>query len=338
MQNFLQYLPPFTRARLILSGWYTFILLLILIAFSVALSITYNNDVTRIVLQQDFGNHVPRTLSKVELRLVIAQVRALRSTSRLDIIVIDIITIIVGGGLSFLLAGKTLQPIQKTLHSQKVFIADASHELKSPVTAIQSACEVALRSSKKTNEDYREVLQTVHEQTLRLGKLINDLLSLSVLESGGTKELKPCSLSDIAQKECNNMLPIAKKAKINLKVNIEPNVIITGNPESLQKIVIILLDNALKFTPAHGKISVEVNQRPTPTLRIRDTGIGIPAEKQKDIFKRFYQADSSHAGQGAGLGLSLAEAIMQEHKGRISVESTPSKGSIFSCSFPKKQV
>ncbi len=338
MQNFLRYFSPFTQTRLILSAWYTFILSLILIAFSIALSITYNNDVTRIVLQQDFGNHVPRTLSRTELRLVLAQVRALRYTSRLDIIVIDIITIFIGGALSFFLAGKTLKPIQKSLVSQKVFIADASHELKSPVTVIQSACEVALRSSTKSKEDYKQVLITVHEQSLRIGKLINDLLSLSVLDAGSTKELKPCSLSSIAQKEIENMQPIAIKDKIILKTNIESDVNILGDTDSLQKLIIILLDNALKFTPAKGKVNLTVTQKPLPSLTVSDTGMGIALQKQKDIFKRFYQADDSHAGKGAGLGLSIAEAIMQMHKGRITLESWPGKGSTFTCIFPKYQI
>lgn len=334
MQDFIANLTQFTRTRLTLTFWYTFILFLILVAFSVALTITYSNDVTRIVLRQDFGNHVPKVLSRLEMRLILAQVRELRNTSRLDIMIIDLITLIVGAGLSYMLAGKTLQPIQKNMAGQKLFIADASHELKSPVTTIQSACEVVLRSPKKTREDYREVVEQVHEQSLRLGRLINDLLSLSVLDAGNKKIVKTCSLSGIVEKEVEAMKPVFQKTKITLEKFITPKVVVNGDADKIQQLIVILLDNAIKFTSTGGKISVKVINKPQIQFIVQDTGIGIAHEKQKDIFRRFYQADGSHTGSGAGLGLAIAQSIMKLHKGKINVESKINKGSTFTCIFP----
>ena len=336
MRNFFINVTPFTSTRLILSLWYSFILLIILVAFSVALGITYDNDVTRIVLRQDFGNHVPKTLSRVELRLVLAQVRELRSTSRLDIIVIDAITLLIGAGLSYFLAGKTLTPIQKNMDSQKLFVADASHELKSPITTIQSACEVVLRSSKKTKEDYKEVVAEVLEQSQRLGKLVNDLLLLTVLDTGNNnKAFQECSLSDVTEKEVIVMKSVFSKANLTIEKHITPHVSIMGDPDKLQQLVIILLDNAVKFTSSGGRITVSVSNKPQPSLTVTDTGIGIAPEKKGNIFKRFYQAETSHTGSGAGLGLAIAESIVQLHKGQIAVESELGKGSTFICTFPK---
>lgn len=325
---------PFTKTRLLLSGWYTLILFLILFAFSLALSFSYANDVTRIVLRQDFGNHVPTKLSPVELRLILSQVKELRNTSRLDIIVIDIVTLLVGSMLSFFLAGKTLEPIKKSMQGQKLFIADASHELKNPVTTIQAACEVALRSSSKTKKEYKEVLTQIHEQSLRLGRLIQDLLSLSILDSGHGRSFTKCAFSHIVEKEFRVVMPLAKSSHITFSTHITPNVFIHGDEDKLSQLVVILLDNALKYTLKGGEIIIKLSARPTPQLSIEDTGIGIEQEKQQHIFQRFYQADPSHSGKGAGLGLSIAQAIMQLHKGKITVRSIPGKGSIFTCIFP----
>lgn len=328
-------LSQFTKTRLILSFWYTFILLIILISFSTALSVTYNNDVTRIVLKRDFGNHVPKIFSKTEIHIITSQVRELRRTFRLDLVMIDLVTLVVGGGLSYFLAGKTLQPIQKNMASQKLFIADASHELKSPIATIRSACEVVLRSPTKTKEDYKEVVMQVLDQSQRLGRLVNDLLSLSVLDAGNMKPLTLCSLSSLAKKEGETMKTVVKKAHLTFHSEITPHVSVLGDADKIEQLIVILLDNAIKYTPVGGSITIQVVNKPQPQLIVTDTGIGIEKEKQQDIFKRFYQADRSHASSGAGLGLAIAKSIMKLHKGKILVESTFGRGSTFVCVFPK---
>lgn len=335
MNNFLITLTPFAKTRLVLSLWYSFILLLILIAFSIALVITYNNDVSRIVLLQDFGNHVPRSLSNGEMRLVLAQVRELRSSTRLDIIVIDLVTLLFGGGLSYFLAGKTLFPIQKNMASQKLFIADASHELKSPITTIQTACEVVLRSKNKTKDDYKKVLEQVFGESQRLGRLVSDLLSLSVLDTGTSEHFEMIELSTLIEKKLTGMHPQFTKHKLHLEKSINSHVSIYGDPDKIEQLFIILIDNAIKFTPSGGKIMVKIVNKPQPRLVVQDTGIGIDSKNQEDIFKRFYQVDTSHTGIGTGLGLAIAQSIMQSHHGQIKVESLVGKGSTFICTFPK---
>lgn len=327
----------FSKTRLTLTLWYAGILLLILVAFSAALFFTYNNDITRIVLHQDFGNRVPKILSKGEVRLIVAQVRELRQTSLIDLLIIDIVTLIVGGGLSYFLAGKTLSPIQRNMASQKLFIADASHELRSPIATIQAATEVALRSHKKTKENYREVLQQVHEQSKRLGRLVEDLLSLSVLDAGVTRPLVRLDFSPLVKEAVHAMEPLFLKKDIHLSYDIAKEVTVIGDNDKLQQLIVILLDNARKYTPSHKSVRVVLRNTPSPQLVVADTGIGIDKQKQQAIFKRFYQAETSHSGEGAGLGLSIAESIMHLHKGSISVESTLGKGSSFICTFPRNK-
>ncbi|HEX8931564.1 MAG TPA: HAMP domain-containing sensor histidine kinase [Patescibacteria group bacterium] len=335
MQHFFTTLAPFTKTRLILSLWYSLILLLILIAFSIVLIVTYNSDVARIVLQQDFGSHFPRTLSQTELRLIAAQVRELRHTAFLDIIVIDIITLFIGAVLSYFLAGKTLSPIQKNMISQKYFVADASHELKSPITTIQTMCEVALRSKTRTKEEYKKVLEQVFDESQRLGRLVTDLLSLSVLDTGSSDTFKFLKLSTLVGKKLSAMEAQFKKANIMLERSISPNVILYADADKVEQLLIILLDNAIKFTPKGGKVMVNLNNKAQTQLIVEDTGIGIASEDRENIFKRFYQVEKSHSVTGAGLGLAIAQSIMQLHHGRITVTSTLGKGSRFTCIFPK---
>ena len=336
MNNFFDTLSQFTKTRLTLTAWYTFILLVILSVFSIALSTTYRNDITRIVLKQDFGNQVPRRLSQTERQLIVGQVRELKSTSIFDLLLIDVITLTFGAGLSYFLAGKTLIPIQKNMIGQKLFVADASHELKSPVTTIQSACEVVLRSPTKTKEDYKQVVEQVLDQSQRLGRLINDLLSLSVLDTGNNKTLKQISLSAIVEKELETMLPVFTKARLELEKIIAQKVFVYGDTDKLQQLIVILLDNAVKYTPSGGKIAVTVSNKSQIQFRVQDTGIGIASEKHGAIFRRFYQADDSHTGSGAGLGLAIAQSIMKLHRGKIAVKSALGKGSTFICTFPNR--
>jgi len=324
------------RTRLVLTCWYSTILLIILFGFSVALSVTHNHDISRIVLRQDFGNQVPKVLSVTEKRLIAEQVRELRRTSLFDLVVIDVITLLFGVGLSYFLAGKTLDPIKKSIENQKAFVADASHELRNPIATIQTACEVVLRSSTKTREDYKQVVEQVFEQTQRLGRLVDDLLLLSVLDTEKTTNtFKHCSFSEIVEKEVFAMSSLIKKSGLRLEKNITPDVFLFADEDKVRQLVVILLDNAIKYSRSGGVITVKVLTAPQPQLIVQDTGIGIAVDKQKDIFSRFYRVDQSRTGNGAGLGMAIAKSIIHLHNATIKVESKLGKGSTFTCTFPK---
>lgn len=325
----------FTHTRIILTLWYSVILLIILSAFSVALYTIENRNFTRIVIQRDFGASIPSHVSPDERKIILQQVKELRRSFVTTILFIDSIVLIIGGGLSFLLADKTLRPIQLSLQKQKEFLADASHELRTPLAAIQTASEVILRGKSKTKEDYKRVVQQTYDETKRLGQMANDLLELSRIDSGNSMLHKETvQVDSIAHIIVSEIKPLLRQKNIVFKTTIAENVIINGDKNRIKQLFFILLDNAIKFTPEHGTITLSVKNKPKPTITVTDTGIGIDPKEQKRIFERFYQSDPSRTATGAGLGLSIAKWITEAHQGSIKVKSEKGKGSIFRITFP----
>lgn len=238
----------------------------------------------------------------------------------------------------YFLAGITLHPIEKALEEQKRFVADASHELKTPLTALQTSIEVALRDKKINLE---EALFTLKDSLLDVKKLTiltTNLLSLTKYQQNGVKGyFEKVNIKDIVFESEKKITPMVKQKNISLKVEGE-DIYIKGNRESLGKMVTILLDNAVKYTPEKGKISIEFETKGKLALIIVwDTGIGIPKNDLPFIFERFYRSDVSRSKSevpGFGLGLSIAKSIVDIHKGTIEVESEVGKGSTFTVKLP----
>lgn len=324
----------FTNARATLTLWYCAILFFILFAFSMVLYTTETRNFARIVIQRNFGQNVPRILPNPELKELGAQLRALRNSFVFDLVAIDGIILLIGGGFSYFLAGKTLSPIQEVVRKQKAFLADASHELRTPLASMQIACEVVLRSPRKSKEDYRIVVQELYEETKQLSTIANDLLLLSRIDAGVADILmKPIPLSTITKEVTVQIKQLAKQKEQVLKQFIKSKVVIKGDKDRIKQLILILLDNAIKYTPLHGEISIILKVASRPLLIVSDTGIGISPEHQKHIFDRFYQVDASRSKSGAGLGLAIAQSIAQAHGAIIKVESKVGKGSTFTVVF-----
>lgn len=239
---------------------------------------------------------------------------------------------------AYLLAGITLRPIEEAMEEQKRFIADASHELKTPLTALQTSIEVALRDKKINLKEALFTLNDSLKDVKSLTILTNDLLSLTRYQQNGLKEsFQKVNLGLVIDESVAKILPIAKNKKINLKVDSSDS-IIKGNRESLAKLVTILLDNAIKYTPEKGRVEIEnVTRGRSAIIRIIDSGIGISKKDVQEIFERFYRADASRSktkAAGFGLGLSIAKSIVDIHKGSIDVESEVGRGSTFIVKLP----
>ncbi len=324
----------FTHARITLTVWYCSILAIILFIFSLALYSSQSKDFVRIVLLQDFGNNTPRTLTRIERTEILQQIQALRQTTRVSLLSIDGIIMVFGAGLSFFLAGKTLQPIGIMLEKQTQFLADASHELRTPLSALQTTTEVALRSERSLNE-YKTVISDVHEEIVRLGKIVNDLLYLSRADSEGIqKTLQSVDLVPVVHDAVRTLEPLVKKNDLELHLALSEKVIVHGDTDKLKQLVLILIDNAIKYTKKGGSITVQLVEKPKPILKISDTGIGLDNAEVKQIFQRFYRADRSRSTPGVGLGLAIAKSIIEMHNAKITVKSTVGKGSSFSIIFP----
>ncbi len=324
----------FSHARMTLTLWYELFLLCIVVAFSIALFTTETGNFARIVLQRNFGSHPPRILSEYEVEEFHEQVTALRKAFIIDLGITDTIILLVGGGLAYLLAGKTLDPIRKNYETQKEFLANASHEFRTPLAAIQMASEVVLRSENKTKEDYKKVLQQTLQESIRLGVMADELLMLSRIDAGIAKlHAEQCNFSDIIREGVSEAAPIAQAKNIIVHSNIRPHVMGLADKNRLKQLVLILLDNAIKFTPAKGSVTLSLEKTPKAHLIVEDTGEGISKKDVDHIFDRFYQIDKNRSTNSAGLGLSIAKWIANAHGAEISVQSRLHKGTKFIVAF-----
>ncbi len=228
-------------------------------------------------------------------------------------------------------AGKSLAPVVDAFERQQVFVADASHELRTPLAVIRANAEY-LQQEQPESEEAAEILT----ETDRLTALVDSLLALARGEGGATAD-RPLDLGEIVTASAQAMQPLAADRKVALDVDTVPGLDVRGNPDQLRQLIVILVDNALRYTPEGGRVSVEAHRNDgTAVVAVRDTGIGIDRAALKHVFERFYRADEARnrADGGAGLGLSIAEQLVNDHGGRISAESAPGRGSTFTVSLP----
>lgn len=224
---------------------------------------------------------------------------------------------------------------------RKDFVANVSHELKTPVSVIKGYAETIL-SERMISVDpatTERFIRTIHDHAERLALLIRDLLSLSRLESGTAElEKSPVDLADLITTTTNVIAERARKKSITIEVVPPPPLPIPGHRQYMEQAILNLLDNALTYTPPGGRIEVSTSLGDdTCTISVTDTGTGIPPEHLTRIFERFYRVDQSRsrAEGGTGLGLAIVKHIMQLHGGRADVTSTPGAGSTFSLRFPR---
>ena len=233
--------------------------------------------------------------------------------------------------------------VQTSQQSQRDFIANISHELKTPLTSIQGFAQAILDGAAQTPEALQQAAGVIFNEAGRMHRLVMDLLVLARLE-GGTADLQkaPVDLGLLLNNIVDKFKLQAEQANVRLNLQVGALPIITGDGDRLSQVFTNLVDNAIKFSPAAGLVTIfAALTGPDVLIQVRDSGIGIPAEDQKRIFERFYQVDKSRkggSGRGVGLGLAIAHQIVNAHHGRIWVESTPGLGSTFCVSLPVVQV
>ena len=239
----------------------------------------------------------------------------------------------------YFLAGTTLRPIENALEEQKRFIADASHELRTPLTALQTSIEVAVREKKISLKDALFTLNDSLKDIKSLTTLTNDLLSLTRYQQNNLKtSFEKVNLGILISESLAKIAPIVKEKKIDIKIDGNNSITVYGNRDDLRKLITILLDNAVKYTPDKGNVSIEYkNKGKNVNIFVKDMGIGIPERDLPFIFERFYRSDASRSKvrvPGFGLGLSIAKSIVEVHHGTIAVESKIGEGSVFKVSLP----
>ena len=229
--------------------------------------------------------------------------------------------------------------VRDTIQSQKDFVANVSHEFKTPLTSIQGFAQAILDEAVRTKKDTHNAAQVILEETDRLNFLVNDLLTLAKLDAGTVKfDMREIALNPMIKSivEKFSFQIAAKELDVHIALE-QPNVII-GDGERVIQVFNNLIDNAIKFSPAGGEIRIadQANDR-FAVIQVIDHGVGIAQAETEKIFDRFYQADKSrgkHATHSAGLGLSIAYQIIKVHHGEISVQSELGKGSCFMVKLP----
>lgn len=326
----------FKSATLRLTGWYLLILMTISILFS-------------ITIYQITSNEMPNRLERFQDRLEESQIffqpplgienlrerevnDSLASLS-VELLYVNLGVFIIGGLGSYFLAKRSLRPIQKAHEAQSQFTSDASHELRTPLAAMKTELEVALRDKNATVPELKEILSSNLEEVDKLTKLSEMLLNISHLDQNN---LKFTSVN--INKVLDYIVKDFKESLKRLSVTGSKRLIIHGNEMAITDLMKVLLENAVQYSPPDSKIYIHLSKSEDyAKFEITNSGPGIENDKLPHIFERFYRADSSRTNgsrKGYGLGLALAKNIVELHKGKLFVSSTPGKETTFSFLLP----
>ena len=241
-----------------------------------------------------------------------------------------------------------LDRIGSYVDEKRDFLANAAHELRTPLAAIRATADVALVSS-RTEDEYRELVVQIMEQTDSLSAIVNQLLLLS--ESTfpeSSSNFKAFAFDEIITKSVDIFRAVAENNNVYLHIKTNSTIILVGNRDQWIQVMNNLIDNAIKYTPSGGSVEIEstlitsTGGDDTVRLIVRDTGIGIDAAEVQRIFNRFYRADRSRTRlievSGTGLGLSICKAVVEGHRGTIRCESQPSQGTSFIIEVPRPKI
>ncbi|MDG0842679.1 ATP-binding protein [Staphylococcus equorum] len=226
--------------------------------------------------------------------------------------------------------------LKKLENLRREFVANVSHELKTPITSIKGFAETLLDGAKNDEQALDDFLKIISKESDRIETLVFDLLDLSHVEQQSEIETEYISLSDIAEITIKSMQTIAESKEITIINEVTPDIVIDANNDKVSQVVINLLSNAISYSKRSDKVIVRVYKESNKRiLEVQDFGIGISEEDQKHIFERFYRVDKARSRDsgGTGLGLSITKHIMEAHNGRINVISHPNEGSTFRITF-----
>lgn len=323
----------FDSATLRLTAWYMIILMFISLLFSVILYRVASDELSRA-----FGPRGENMRIYVNNeRVVDVRDQMIReSNERLvgNLVLFNVLVLVGGGGVSYVLARRTLLPIEDALEAQSRFSSDAAHELRTPLAVMQSEIEVGLRDTSATKAKYRGVLESTLDEVHRMRTLTDRLL---LLARNDMIERTQVDTNDVAIDVLNRAIPLASSKDINIENNIGSHTVV-ADKDSLVDVLSILVENAVKYSSKKSTITLSStpHQRSVDIL-VADKGIGISEADQAKIFDRFYRADISRSKQnveGYGLGLSIASRLMELQHGTIFVKSQEGQGSTFTITLP----
>lgn len=333
----------FYSASLKLTYIYLLIIMSISLVFSVGLYRVSSQELERSIHRQPgpVAQILRNRSSDLIEDLIIEQENAVDiaiNRLRTNLILINLLILIIGGLISYYLARKTLDPIEDIHEAQRRFTTDASHELRTPISAMRIETEITMTDPKLTLASAKKQLNSNIEELDKLTNLSNSLLSLSRLEDISLKTSN-VKIRKIIESATNRVRPLAVRKSISIKTIKIPDISINAEFNTLTEAVVTILDNAVKYSPDNSTVTIKcIVTKQRVNILITDKGLGIKTSDINRIFDRFYRADLSrdkNKEDGYGLGLSIAKASIDAHGGSIKVKSSPKKGSTFTISLPR---
>lgn len=308
-------------------------------------TIVVNNQMYRVktvtMPKKVFVGNRPQTSYQFQLVYNLAPEQNMLSSLLYVVVIGGAVSIVIAMVAGLFLARRALVPIQVSWEKQQQFIADASHELRTPLAAILVNLERLFRFPDHTIEQESEKIMVGMQEARRLSKLVSDLLTLARSDSNELQIMpQRFRLDEMVQKCTQVFTQLAIVKEVSLETDIETPLEMVGDEERLHQLLVILLDNALKYTNESGKIYVTCKREgQRVTVLVKDTGMGIPKEDIPYLFDRFYRVDKmrSRSTEGTGLGLSIAKWIVDAHHGKIQVSSEEGLGTSFLVTLPMKQ-
>ena len=235
------------------------------------------------------------------------------------------VVLVLGGG--YFLVRKSTAPVERSIAYTRRFMADAAHELRTPIAVLRTRADVVLQAE-RTPSEYAAALRGMVHEAARLGRVVDDLLTLARADAGERPVARDrFFLDDVVLDAAVSVRTLAHATGVTLAVDEFEETPIVGDALLVRELVVILLDNAVKFTASGGTVRVRVQPEPQPTLTVEDSGCGIPAHQIPHVLERFYRGDPARSrGGGAGLGLSIAQWIASAHGARLRIVSEPGQG------------
>ncbi|MFA6004942.1 MAG: HAMP domain-containing sensor histidine kinase [Patescibacteria group bacterium] len=331
----------FHGARLKLTAWYLLIVMLVSMAFSAVIYRGLMSEVERFAHTQELRimRGFPNDIRVPYLLIDKDFINETRRRLILTLVFINGSIFFVSGALGYLLSGKTLEPIKEMVDEQNRFITDASHELRTPLTALKSSMEVYLRGKTPTLTEAKTLVVDSIADVNKLQSLSESLLQLTQYQNKPQGIVfKNVSVAEIVEAAKKQIKAVAAKRGLTIKDDIA-DISVNGNSDSLTELLVILLDNAVKYSlPDSKTIHIAAKRLDgNAEISVTDSGIGISKKDIPRIFDRFYRADAARTRSnfgGYGLGLAIAQKIVALHNGTIRVQSAEGNGSKFTITLP----
>lgn len=323
------------------------IIMLVSAAFSVAIYKVLANELTRVERlqrsrQQRILQGIPEELRPSPRQSIDPQIiEETKDRLKIILVLINMGILSFSGVAGYFLAGRTLKPISEMVEDQKRFIADASHELMTPITSMRTETEVTLRDKTLDSKKAKKLLESNLDEITKLQNLTDSLIKLTKYQKSDKQITETVSIKEVTRAAIQKVSALAASKNIKIKNNTN-DIKITTEKNGLVELFVILLDNAIKYSPQNSQVLISSKQQDSKIqILVKDNGIGISKSDQDHLFDRFYRAEKSRSKgkvAGYGLGLSIAKQIVERHAGSIKVESKEKNGSTFIVELPTSKI